>query len=184
MSERTGVRRRLLLATLAPLLLAVAVISPAAGWAASGDSDNDGKPLPETEVQAPPFPQTENLLPFTVSATTDNQFMVDSESLSVSGDGIVRFTLVIVTAAGAHNVSYEAINCLTSERRLYFLGRSDKTWSTARNSQWVKIRDNTLNRHYAELYTNYFCPIGITIGSADEARRALRRGGHPAARQH
>ena len=159
-------------------------MSPAAAWPAAADEAVEESRPEKKEEQLPPFPQAENLIPFVVSATTENQFMIDGNSLTVSSDGVVRFSLVIVSSAGARNVSYEAINCLTAERRLYALGRSDNTWARARNDQWLKIRDNTLNRQYAALYTEYFCPTASVLRDADEAREALRRGGHPSLRLH
>lgn len=155
---------------------AVVALFPLTGWPANTYPDGEEKRAPEVEVQFPSFPQAENLIPFAVSATTDNKFMIDSESLSLREDGIRRYTLVIVSPSGAENVSYEGMNCSTGERRIYALGRSDKTWSKARSDQWMKIRDNMLNRHHAELYTEYFCPIGITMRDADDLRRTLRRG--------
>lgn len=160
------------------LWLAMAVL-PSAGWSATANREVAEKREMQGEVPLPTFPQPDKLIPFVVSAMTDNKFMIDSESLSIGSDGIFRYTLVIVSPSGAQNVSYEAMDCSTAERRIYALGRADKTWSKARSDQWVKIVDNSLNRHHAELYTDYFCPIGISIRNADEVREALRRGGHP-----
>jgi hypothetical protein len=101
--------------------------------------ETNEKPAEEIEVKFPASPQAENLIPFIVSATTDNQFMIDGESLNVSGNGVLRFTLVIVSPSGARNVSYEGMNCSTGERRLYAFGRPDGTWSKARNDQWTRI---------------------------------------------
>jgi hypothetical protein len=169
-------------ATLVRWLLAAVAALPLPG-AAAGEREVDEKRGPEVEVGFPPFPQDENLLPFAVSATSDNRFMVDGNSLSVAGDGIVRYTVVIVSPAGARNVSYEAMNCMTGERRLHALGRPDETWVRARSDQWLKIRESSLNRYHAELFTNYFCPLGTTVRDADELRSALQRGGHPAVLQ-
>ena len=165
-------------------LLALSVALPSAGWSASSDRAFEEKSWLEIEARLPPFPLPENLIPFFVSATSDNSFMIDGESLSVDADGVVRFTLLIVSPSGARNVSYEGMRCATGERRLYALGRSDKTWSKARNDQWLPIKDNSLNRHYAELYSAYFCAIGVNLRDADDARRALRHGGHPSTKQH
>jgi hypothetical protein len=159
-------------------LLALALLLPCSSWSATVDGDVEEKRVREIEVQFPPFPKPENLIPFTVSATTDNKFMIDSESLAIGADEIVRFTLVIISPSGAENVSYEGMNCSTAERRLYALGRADRTWSKARSDRWIPIRENTLNRHYAELFTGYFCAVGIVLQDADHLRRALRDGGY------
>ena len=180
---RTTPRRCLPLPILARCVWPLLMVISAAGTAAAAPREADEKPAEEIEVQFPAFPQAENLIPFVVSATTDNQFMIDGASLNVSGNGVLRFTLVIVSPSGARNVSYEGMNCSTGERRLYAFGRPDGTWSKARNDQWTRIAENTLNRHHAALFSEYFCPVGVTLRDADDARRALRYGGHSSTMQ-
>lgn len=147
--------------------------------AAGFDSEYEEKRWEEIETQIPAFPSAEGLTSFFVSASTDNKFMVDRESIAVGADGVVRYTLVIASLSGAQNVSYEGLRCSSAERRLYAFGRSDKTWSKARSNQWTRIQESTLNRHHSALYYEYFCPNGIIVRDADEARSALRLGGHP-----
>lgn len=147
--------------------------------AAGFDSEYEEKRWEEIESQIPAFPSPENLVSFFVSASTDNKFMVDRLSIAVGADGVVRYTLVVTSSSGAQNVSYEGLRCSSGERRLYAFGRSDKTWSKARSNQWVRIEESTLNRHHAALYFEYFCPGGNIVRDADEARMALRAGGHP-----
>ncbi|HRL77231.1 MAG TPA: CNP1-like family protein [Candidatus Accumulibacter phosphatis] len=161
-------------------LLAVLMALPLSGRTDSDDPDGERKPAPEAEVELPAFPRTENLIPFTVSATTNNQFLIDSSSLSVGSDAVVRYTLVIVSPAGARNVSYEGMKCATGERRLYALGRADETWARARNDQWKRISNSTLNRHHAALFSEYFCPITVVQQTPEQMINTLRRGGHPA----
>lgn len=153
-------------------------------FAAGFDSEYEEKRWEEIEAQIPVFPKPETLVPFYVSATTDNKFMVDRDAIAVGADGVVRYTLVVISASGAQNVSYEGMRCTTGERRSYAFGRSDKTWSKARSNQWVKIQESTLNRHHAALYFEYFCPNGNIVFDADEARMALRAGGHPSSARH
>lgn len=168
-----GLVRRALIRAVFPLLL----LAPSAAPAASAERDLEAASDKETDVQLPPFPQDENLIPFVVSANTDNKFLIDGESLSVSPDRVLRFTLVIVSSAGAQTISYEAMRCATAERRAYAFGRSDRTWSKARSDQWTRIQESTVNRHYAALFGDYFCAIGVTLRDAEDARRILRAGG-------
>ncbi|WP_153117740.1 CNP1-like family protein [Rhodocyclus tenuis] len=143
------------------------------------DSDYEELVWEEIQPQLPAAPKASALLPFFVSASTDNRFFVDGDSISVGSDGVVRYTLVVISAAGVRNVSYEGVRCESGERRLYAFGRNDGSWSKARGNAWARIKDSSLNRQHAALYNEYFCPIGIVVNDAEEARMALRAGGHP-----
>lgn len=138
------------------------------------------KPWAEIEQALPPAPKAENLVPIYVGPMTTNNFAVDRESVTVSPDGVVRYTLVVTSPAGARNVSFEGLRCETAERRLYAFGRSDGSWSKARNNQWTKVEDNSLNRHHAALHKEYFCTTGGLVLTTEDARRALPQG-NPAA---
>ena len=172
-------------------LLALLTALPITGFPANGgrassyaDPENeDNRPI-EKDVELPPFPKSENLIPFFVSTTTTNKFMIDGESLTLDTDDLIRYTLVISSPSGALNTSYEGIRCATAERRLYATGRSDQTWAKVNTDKWIRIHENSLNRHHAALYKDYFCPVGVPILDPEDIRRALRRGGHPMAGQH
>lgn len=169
------------------LLVAIALLGCLFGRPALADVDEDeGKDTrrwQERVVDLPVAPLPENLLPFYVSAATDNDFFVDASSLTVGPDGVVRYVLVIQSAGGVRNVSFEGLRCETRERRVYAFGRLDGTWSKSRNENWQRIRDVPANRHHAALFYDYFCPGGAIVAGADEARDALRRGGHPESRR-
>ena len=142
------------------------------------DEDFEEKPWEEVAVQLPPFPEEEDLLPFSVGAVRDTKYLIDAKSLSVGADGVIRYTLVVISSEGARNVSFEGMRCATAERRFYAFGRADKAWSKARTNQWGKIR-GTSNNHHVELYSNFFCSAGmLTAENPDDARRVLRNGGN------
>ena len=140
----------------------------------NSDKDIDEKPWAEVEAQLPAYPDKQDLIPFTVGAVKDTKYFIDAKSLSVGSDGVIRYTLVVVSSAGAQNVSFEGMRCDTAERRVYAFGRTDGSWSKARSNQWLRIQGNS-NNHNVELYTSYFCSVGATqITNAESARRVLR----------
>lgn len=154
----------------------------AAAWAEIGFRGLDDPDTPhwvEEEVEPPAFPQEANLLPFYVSEMTAHRFLIDGESLSVGKDGVVRYVLVVRSAGGATNVSFEGIRCETRQYRLYAMGRQDGSWVKARLSQWRPIENKPMNRHHAALSRDLFCPAGVTISTPAEGRDALKRGKHP-----
>ena len=148
------------------------------------DDEYDQKPWEEIKVQLPAFPKDGALIPFTVGAVRDKEFMIDGDSVSVGADGVVRYTIVIVSNSGAKNISFEGIRCATAERRYYAFGHSDGTWSKARSNSWIAIHGGS-NDFHRELYSNYFCANSgvISVGDADEVRRTLRNGGLSAQRR-
>ncbi|MDR0577231.1 MAG: CNP1-like family protein [Candidatus Accumulibacter sp.] len=140
------------------------------------DSEFDEKPWQEIEIQLPPFPEDENLIPFKVGAITDKRFLIDGKSISVGGDEVIRYSVIIISSAGAKNIGFEGMRCSTGERRVYAFGHSDGTWSKARNSKWTAIRGGS-NDYPVALYTDYFCPVGQpTVMTPEDAIRALRYG--------
>lgn len=156
-------------------VLAIMLVGTA--WAAAADEEE--KPWIEAEVALPAYPADADLIEFYVSAATSSRFFIDGKSLSIGSDGVVRFSLVVLTSGGATNVSHEGIRCSAREVRLYATGRSDRTWSPSRLSAWKPIENKAINRQHAALSSDFFCPNRIPIRNADEGRRALKRGIHP-----
>lgn len=162
------------------LVIVGLVVAPAVLGADEVEENSDApKKWQETAMDLPSLPKQQDLIGFYVSPATDNRFFVDPASISVGADGVVRYTLVVLSGSGARNVSYEGMRCETRERRLYAFGRADGAWSKSRNNSWERVREVGSNRHHAALFQEYFCPDGVIVRSADEARNALRREGRP-----
>ncbi len=137
------------------------------------------KPWVEQLAQLPPYPDLNNLIPLIVQTSTDYQHTVDPESISIGDDGVVRLTLVSRSSAGAMNISYEGIRCETNERKLYAIGRNDKTWSKPRVSEWQSL--DFVKQFYAhrELSKNLLCPDKYPVRSKEEAIKILKTGKNP-----
>jgi hypothetical protein len=121
------------------------------------EAEQGTKTWVELELKLPPFPKTENLIPFEASGASRNRFYIDPQSIAVGGDGVVRYTLVIKGSGGGENVSYEGIRCETREQKYYAFGRRDGTWSNARSSEWRYIEYKDVNRQHGVLYADFFC---------------------------
>jgi len=141
--------------------------------------DEGKKAWKEIEAQMPPYPKSENLILFE-TAPAGHQFFIDAPSVSVGDDGVVRYTLLVKTAGGAVNVSFEGIRCETREQKYYAIGRPDGTWSKARDPVWKRIEIRQFNRHHQLLYADYFCEGKVTVANARKALDALKYGSnHP-----
>lgn len=142
------------------------------------DEFESDKPWIEQMTQLPAYPETKNLLAFDAGAATSNQYLVDTTSIKIGQDGVIRFTLVVKSSAGAMNVSYEGIRCATKERKLYALGRNDGSWAQPRISEWQKL--DFVRQFYAqrELSQNIFCPHQQIVSTTEDAIQALKSGMH------
>ena len=132
------------------------------------------------EIQAtlPPLPKADGLIEFFVSAASSFRFFIDTASVSVGSDGVVRYTLVARSASGTENVSYEGIRCTTSSYKLYALA-SGGHWAPAHQAEWKPIEPKSVQRWHQALRREYFCPFNVQVSNSAEALDYLRRGGHP-----
>lgn len=165
-------------ASIAPRVLVAALAIGSSVAAAQSqfeeDFDDTEKPWQEVAVQLPAAPKPDNLLPFYVSATATQAFAIDAQSVSVGTDGVVRYTLMATSEAGARNVSYEGIRCATYERKLYAFGQPDGSWSRSRRDQWEPISSNAANRQHAALAKDYFCLEKTVAGTAEDMVKRIR----------
>jgi hypothetical protein len=159
-------------------LLALLLMLPLTAYAEWGEFDfefENEKPWVEQAAQLPPYPKAENLVEFNVSSATPHRHFVDTASISVGEDKVVRYTVVIDAAGGARNVSFEGMRCATGERRLYAYGQPDGSWSKARNAGWEGIKRRSLLSYHKALFEDHFCPGGIHVKDGKEAAQNLRR---------
>lgn len=132
--------------------------------AAESDNNYRREPEPEKiemEVPPPAFPKPENLVRF-LSDGTINRVFLDRSSIKLGSDGVLLYTLVVRGSGGGENVTFEGMRCGSAERRVYAYGRRDGTWAPARNINWIRIVDSTVNRYHFELYRDVFCDVSAT----------------------
>ena len=115
----------------------------------------------ELGVTPPAYPAAAGLVKFPTSWTTSD-VLIDGATLTVGVDNVVRYTLVIKTAGGAENVTFEGLRCETGQIRVYAFGRRDRTWVPARVSDWKAVQDTRINRHHFEFWRDVFCDGKVT----------------------
>jgi hypothetical protein len=157
------------------LVLFLLIFSPVI----SADDDTGWTGAPVVEPPAwkeeahglPAYPGTDHLLEVPASLPGyDFRVFIDPESLSVGGDRVVRYTLVIVSSSGVRNISYEGLHCGKHEYRRYAYG-SDGTWFTIEASPWQKVSDTGMDHYRHVLYWDYLCnPVRTNLDAASMLR--------------
>lgn len=146
-------------------------------WSRWGfDFDEEKKPWKEIEAKIPSYPRPENLIPFEVNKTSGHRFLLDAQSLSVGGDGVVRYVLVVKTAGGATNVTFEGIRCDMRQQKYYAIGQMNGGWTRARNPEWRRIGQQGQNQHDT-LYGEYLCTERRLPATPQQVIQMLKSGG-------
>jgi hypothetical protein len=125
------------------------------------------QPFVEANIPPPPYPKDSNLTEFYLRGQTTNHFFIDTSSLTVGPDRIVRFALVIRTPENTETTTFSGLRCSEREWKDYAYGRSDRTWSVDPSAPWRRIQDLTFNNYRGTLYRDYLC-----VGSALSAHPA------------
>jgi len=113
----------------------------------------------EGVVTLPAYPNDEDLLEFPVEEDTGAKlrYFIDSKTLSIGEDGVVRYVLVIQAKQGAKNVVFEGIQCNAREYKTYAFGTGKETFYKMRKPEWKPIRRNTRTAYHQRLVDHYLC---------------------------
>jgi hypothetical protein len=135
-------------------------------------------PSVERELKLPPFPRAQNMIQFDPGLRNSNRYYVDPQSIAVGEDGVVRYTMMVKSASGAENISYEGIRCRTLEHKYYAFGRKDGTWGNMLDGPWRQV-DNRNASLQLTLWTDYFCVERSRWGSSPKKAIDRFKNGSP-----
>jgi hypothetical protein len=144
-----------------------------------------GVPEAEEEVQElqigpPRYPRDADLAEFTLRNPSPNHFYIDTTSISVEKDQIIRFVMVIRTPSKETNVRFSGLRCATREWKDYAFAADDKKWIDNPNANWKRIVELHYNNYQDTLFGDYFCLSGVLstkpVGDAKKLAKLLR---HP-----
>ncbi len=118
----------------------------------------ESKKWQEGAAVIPDYPDEDNLVKVEMERTNlPFTAYIDTSSLSVSQNDLVRYTILIKSNSGAVNVFYEGIRCSAIQYRTYAYGTSDGKMIKASNSEWQPIVGNSSMAHRYNLFHYYVC---------------------------
>jgi hypothetical protein len=99
---------------------------------------------------------------------------VDSNTIDVGADGVMRYVVVMRNTTGSTTVAYEGIQCAKGEVKTYARVNSVGTWVFANQPQWRSMADNIGSRHAQAIVQQGGCE---GVGSKDviNALKGLRK---------
>jgi len=166
------------------LILGLLLHLPAA--MARDDADNPNRPddltpaelaepevdpatLPQQAILLPPFPRARDLLPIRgdAAAGTGYNYYVDVNSVSLTTDGVLHYTIVIQSPNGASNIVYEGIRCATEEIKVLAYGTRDGRFSRMPDPQWVYVHTQGPLGYRTTMVEYYVCDKNGWASSLD-----------------
>jgi CNP1-like family len=144
-----------------------------------------GVPTPEEDIKelrvAPPaYPRDSDLAEIKLLNPTPNRFFVDTSSLTVGKDRIVRFVLVIRTPTNETNVRFSGMHCEEREWKDYAIVGADRSWKVDEAAQWRRIQELRYNNFQYTLYDEFFCSGGVLSSHpAGDAAKLVKLLRHP-----
>ncbi len=131
-------------------------------------------PWQEQTAALPAYPADADLLPFRIDQPALSQtFNIDSKSLSIGTDGVVRYSVVIVSNSGARNVLFEGMRCSTREFRTYAYGEAAHSFHPAQNDKWQPVSHYGWGGFRALLLSDYLCDRQLSPYTLHEIKHRL-----------
>ncbi len=98
------------------------------------------KPWQEQQEPLPPFPRAQDLIP--VRADTGAygyDYYIDVNSVSLTADEVLHYTIVIRSPNGASNIIHEGIRCATKEIKTVAYGTGDGRFARMPDPKWIYV---------------------------------------------
>lgn len=140
------------------------------------------EPTPESPVHLPPFPRGADLVELdSASFGHGVRIFLDPASLTQPTPGVVRYTMLLVSAAGAGSLFYESIDCDEREWRALAFGTRAGTFELVRDARWRTLEASASTGHRRVLAREYVCILDRRLPdrAEDLRRRLLKRSAIP-----
>lgn len=135
----------------------------------------DDTPWAEKEQALPPYPSAPQWLDFTSGNTERNRLSIDAASLAIGDDGVVRYTLRVLSPGGVANISREGLQCRERTLRSYAFGDTyANRWIESMKPTWRPLSgDDTVRQALRRLV----CDGGAPLASVEATLAAIRKNG-------
>ena len=108
-------------------------------------------------TQLPDVPKMENLKQFTVNGGSSLKFFIDTKSIKIGNDDVIRYVVVIKSPSGAEQAKLEGLRCETFEYKLYATLGEDGKWKPVNASEWKFVPNLGYNQYQATLGRGGLC---------------------------
>lgn len=159
----------------ASLLICLAFATPSFAQLLATDPD-----WKETDAPAPKALNLKGLVPFEVSTVSNLTWALDPATVTIVGDGLVRYVAVARSQSGALNALYEVINCSNGEVKTYArivakeTEAAAKAWAIVDDPKWKSLYD-VPSKHALVLAKQGVCTGNTAVQNVNEVLTSLKK---------
>ena len=136
------------------------------------------QPWQEQEVTLPAPPSKARPLAFDVGAGSELRYTLDTTSIAIGQDGVVRYVVSATSPSGVENVLYEGLRCDTGEATTYARwNSSEQRWTMQASWTWRPISGLAVTRIALKLAQTGMCDGRTPNGPVPRMLQDLERGG-------
>ena len=116
------------------------------------------KPWQEQQGALPSFPRAQDLIPVRADTGADGyNYFVDVNSVSLTADKVLHYTIIIQSPNGASNIIYEGIRCATKEIKIVAYGTRDGRFARMLDPKWIYVFTQGPLGYRTTLVERYVC---------------------------
>jgi hypothetical protein len=130
----------------------------------------------ETEAPSPPAFNADKLLALDMPPYVSLKVGIDSDSLEITPDGIVRYVVVIRNGSGSVDAVYEGLRCSKAEVKTYARHAGGGGWLAVKEPVWRSLYDNFPSKHALVFARQAACVDGASVArSVKDIVRAMKK---------
>ena len=157
------------------MLCVLYVYGPTAYAGLLSDLKPETEPWAEEDLKDNPrYPDANSLVPFSLSGATRYEYYLDSRSINIGKDGVVRFIVAIKPSSSALQLIYAGIRCQTKQWKSYAVGSQDPKWMPVQKPTWEDIVKTREENYRHDLFSHYVCAGNGPVGSAKQILANVR----------
>lgn len=143
------------------------------------------EPVPESPVRLPPYPGRGDLVELDGALFEGGaRVFLDPASLSQARPGVVRYTMLLLSAGGVENLFYESVHCENDEWRTLAFGTAAGEFQLVADPRWRSLRAGGSTGYRRAIARAHVCVLQRRVPDrAEDLRRRLHRaaasGGEP-----
>ncbi len=128
----------------------------------------------ESNVVIPPVSAASEFQELAVAdASPLYRYYLAQDSISRGANGVMRYTVAVVSKTGVRNIFYEGLRCATDEVKTYAYATNRGAFRRSGQSKWRPIANKGIRAYQDFLVNVVICGTHGFAWDADKARQAL-----------